>query len=129
MTKKRLPGGHLALDPEAVAAALRASGGIIAVAAANLGCSRETVYNHVEKHEVVRNAQHQGDEAITDLAEAKAVQKIKKGFWKAIEHRLNTKGRKRGYVKRTEIGGVEGGDIPLSIKLVPFTPPPEAKGE
>lgn len=116
MTKKSESSvGHRQLDPSAVAEALRASGGIVSAAAQSLRCSRQTVYMHLKKHPEVKAAQEEGDEAITDMAEVKLIKKIKDENLKAIIFRLETKGRKRGYVKRQELAGAP--DAP--IKFVP----------
>lgn len=62
-------------------------------------------------------AQEQADETITDFAEGKLVQKIRKGETKAIIFRLETKGKKRGYTKSHEVSGPDGGPIPAEFTL------------
>lgn len=113
--KSDTPVGYSQFDPADVAEALRECGGIVSLAARKLGCSRKTVYCHIKAHPEVAEAQEDGDETVTDLAESKLVKKLKEENIKAIIFRLETKGRKRGYVKRQELAGAP--DAP--IKFVP----------
>lgn len=70
--------------------------------ALNLGCTRGTIENYRDRYVAVRKALYQADETVTDNAEIQHRSLIDRGYWPAIEYRLRTKGKKRGYVERVE---------------------------
>lgn len=96
-------GRKLEYTAKQVAEALRASKGMVYVAAERLGCSHATVYNYVKRFKTVADEIERADGVITDTAEIKLVQAIHNGEPWAIRYRLSTKGRNRGYVERQEI--------------------------
>ena len=106
MTKQRYSSAE-------VIAACDDSAGVMAVVARKLGCDRATVLNYAKRYPTVRAALDQADEAATDEAESKSIELIRALYWPAIEYRLKTKGRKRGYIERTEheLTGPDGGPI------------------
>ena len=91
--------------------ACEGTAGIMALVAQKLGCDRSTVWRYAQRYVTVRDALRQADEAATDMAEAVAIKLIKAEYWPAIKHRLDTKGKDRGYAERTEITGAEGGAV------------------
>jgi hypothetical protein len=88
--------------------AITGSGGIQAVVAAKLGCDRATISLYAKRYKTVRDALDQAEEELTDLAESKHVTRIRDGYWPAIQYRLSTKGRRRGYGEQVDVtsGGV-----------------------
>ena len=96
--------------------ACEGTGGIMALVARKLGCDRVTVWRYSKRYATVRNALHQADEALTDTAEDEAGKLIKAQYWPAIQYRLKTKGKDRGYTERQEITGADGGDLSIVIK-------------
>jgi len=97
-----------------VADACEGTAGIMAQVAQKLGCDRSTVWRYAQRYKTVRDALFQADEAVTDLAEVKAIKLINAEHWPAIKHRLDTKGKDRGYAERTEITGAEGGAVSVN---------------
>jgi Bacterial regulatory protein, Fis family len=97
--------------------ALEKAKGIVSIAAEHLGCSRQAVYERMNKSKEIMAAHRHVDESVTDFAETKLMQKISQGDMRAILFRLETKGKNRGYVKRQEIDGPEGQAIPVSFTL------------
>jgi predicted transcriptional regulator len=95
-----------------VADACRGSGGIQAVVANTLGCTRATISVYAKRYKTVRNALDQAEEELTDLAESKHVKLIQGEYWPAIQYRLSTKGKRRGYTEKTEVENTE------AVKLV-----------
>lgn len=95
--------------------ACEGTGGIKALVARKLGCDRVTVWRYSKRYKTVRDALRQADEALTDVAEAKAYQLINAAYWPAIQYRLKTKGKDRGYTERQEITGADGGDLSIVI--------------
>jgi len=96
---------------EQIIEACKGTGGIKAVVAKKLHCSRETICNYAKKYITVQRALDQADQEATDLAESKFLQMINAEHWPAIKYRLATKGKDRGYTERQEITGAEGKDL------------------
>jgi AcrR family transcriptional regulator len=96
-------------EPEKVAQVLIDCGGIKAVAAKALGCSRQTIYNYIEKYEMCADAVEEGIEIVLDKAEYNLVQGIADGHEGFTKYYLNNKGARRGYGFRPEANGAIGG--------------------
>ena len=96
--------------------AIPGTGGIKALVAKKLKCGRATVGRYAQRYVTIQRALDDEDESLTDLAEAKAAKLIDVEYWPAIRFRLETKGRGRGYVQKTEteITGKDGGPIKLT---------------
>lgn len=117
MTTRPTREGTRNFRPHEVAEALTKAKGIVAVAAEILGCCRQTVNDHVLKHAEVRKAQEDARESVVDFAEGKLIQKMNQGDLRAIIFMLETQGKKRGYVKRSEMTGADGEPIPAEFTL------------
>lgn len=104
--------------PEEVAQALRDARGLVTVAAERLGCDVKTVYDHIKRSPEVARAREEADDRMLDFAEAKLYKSIQDGELKAIIFFLSTKGKKRGYVPKSELTGLGG--APLVPKNVTF---------
>lgn len=98
--------------------AIKDSGGNMSIVAKRLGCDRSTVARYAQRYVTIREALQQADEAVTDLAESKAIKLINEEYWPAIMHRLNTKGKARGYSERKELTGADGGPQEIVFKVV-----------
>lgn len=79
------------------------SGGIIATIAERLGCEWHTAKTYIEKYAETKSAYEAESESVIDLAESKLIENIQANDNTAILFYLKTKGKKRGYVERTEI--------------------------
>lgn len=88
---------------EQVVTALRATKGMVYIAAERLGCEPKTVYNYADRYVSVKDEIAKQDGVVDDTAELKLIQAIHNGEPWAIKYRLSTKGRNRGYVERSEI--------------------------
>lgn len=88
---------------EDVIEACKGSGGIQAVVAKRVGCTRTTICRYAKKYATVRQALYDADEEATDLAESKLLTLINTDYWPAIKYRLETKGKDRGYVQQTDV--------------------------
>lgn len=99
-----------------VIAALRASKGLVTVAADHLGCNPQTIRNYAKRHPTVAAALLEERERTVDLAESGLMVclTLKQGW--AIALVLKTLGKNRGYVERTEI--VTDGIDPQRERLV-----------
>ena len=97
--------------------ALEKSLGVISTAVKKVGISRGTFYNYVEADPDFKKAVQEIEEASIDFVESALLKQIKEGNTTATIFFLKTRGKKRGYVERTEITGVDGSPV---IKLVRF---------
>ena len=97
--------------------ALEKSLGVISTAVKKVGISRGTFYNYVEADPDFKKAVQEIEEASIDFVESALLKQIKEGNTTATIFFLKTRGKKRGYVERTEVTGVDGSPV---IKLVRF---------
>ena len=67
-----------------------------------LGISRKTFYEWKEKKKKLDEGLKEVDESILDWAESKLVEHINNNDLQALIFFLRTKGKKRGYVEKTE---------------------------
>ena len=67
-----------------------------------LGISRRTFYEWKEKKKKLAEGLEAADESILDFAESKLVEHIQNDDVQALIFFLRTKGKKRGYVEKTE---------------------------
>ncbi len=90
--------------------------GIKSDIARSLGCARQTVENYLVRWPDLEADLLEERDKIIDLAESKLIAAIEGGEVKAIIFALETLGKKRGYVKRIENTGNDGG--PLTVRIV-----------
>ena len=79
-----------------IAEALANAHGLVSVAAQSLGCTRKTIYNHIEKSPKVRKARDEARDASIDIAESALMKNIEKGDTTSIIFFLKTVGREQG---------------------------------
>ena len=96
---------------EEVIAAVKKNRGILALAAKELGCARQTLHNYVNRYPTVAQAVSDERESLLDLAEGSLFEQVRKGNITAIIFTLKTIGKSRGYVERQEVTGADGGAI------------------
>lgn len=123
--------------------ALRDKAGIISAAAQALGCERSTIYDRIAQDPKVAKAYEDIIETTLDHAEAglmnfifgKKAEYIKddrtgelrlvrhpiKPDLDAVKFYLRTKGKKRGYVERTELASPGGAPLP-SGRVIVYVP-------
>ena len=87
------------------------------LAARKLGCSPETVRTYMQRYPKVKQAQQDASELVNDLAEGALVKAILAGEPWAVQFRLRTKARDRGYGDKVEatVSGPESGAIPIVV--------------
>ena len=105
---------------EQIIEALEASGGFLSEAAKKLGCTWQTVRNYVNKYSTVQKALEAINEAKLDFSESKLLSQIKEGNTTAIIFHLKCKGKKRGYIERTEQEHSGPGGGPIRIQQSQF---------
>ena len=93
--------------------ALKETKGMIYLAAKRLGCDAKTIYNYRDRYPAVRAEMEQQDGEVDDAAEMVLYKAIMAGEPWAVQFRLRTKGKGRGYVERVqnEVSGPNGGPI------------------
>lgn len=85
--------------------------GNISEVAKSLNVSRTTVYEWINTDEKFKKALDDQQEALIDFAESSLLKSINNGSDTATIFFLKTKGKKRGYVERTELSGNDGKDL------------------
>lgn len=80
--------------------AIQLSRGMVATAARNLGCNRQTIYNRAKESEAVADAIEEAREITLDTAETKLFELIQEKNLGAICFLLKCLGKKRGYIER-----------------------------
>lgn len=76
--------------------------GIISYACDNVGIARKTFYQWYEKDQKFKEKVDEINEAVVDRVESKLLNLINNEDSNAIIFYLKTKGKKRGYVEKTE---------------------------
>lgn len=94
---------EVSIRKKAMLAALEKSLGVVTTACKAIGISRETHYSWLEKDEKYKEAVNELDNIALDFAETKLHSNISKGSDTAIIFYLKTKGKKRGYIEKSEI--------------------------
>lgn len=100
--------------------ALKATKGMVYLAADRLGCDPKTIYNYRDRYPAVRAVMEAEDGKIDDVAEMKLYQALIAGESWAVQFRLRTKGRNRGYSERKEITGKDGGDLAITVQSTDY---------
>ena len=93
-----------------VIAAIRDARGIKATAAANLGCTRQTIDNYISGSPAIAAAYREARDTLLDHAESQLVAKVDQGEWPAIRFLLVTLGKDRGFTERAELQTFTPGD-------------------
>ena len=83
--------------------ALRKSLGIVSTACKSVGIERCTHYNWLKADQNYASAVSELDNVVLDFAESQLHKKISEGETTAIIFLLKCKGKRRGYVEKTEV--------------------------
>jgi hypothetical protein len=103
--------GDSRLTVEAVISTLNKMGGLKTATAEALGVSRSTLYRFLDAHPEIEEALTDIDEQIKDLAESKMLTLLRAGDAQTVRWYLETKAKDRGYTRRVENVGKDGGPI------------------
>jgi hypothetical protein len=103
---------------EALHQAIKGSGGIIGVIAKKAGVCRESIYRWRKESKQLEQWIQEEREGVLDLAEVKLIKLIEKEDGPSVRFYLQTMGKNRGYVKRTELEG----EIETKGQVVVFIP-------
>ena len=91
--------------------AIKKNGGAVYLAARELGCAPNTIYNRMKKTPALKQAVEDARGEVVDYAEQKLRLAILNGEPWAIAMALKTIGKHRGYVERQEVTGADGGAV------------------
>lgn len=92
--------------------------GNIASVARSLGCTRQTIYNHIKKHPTLQQALDDARQTMLDNAESVLYNKVVTGDTTALIFFLKTQGKSRGYTERQEVTGANG--EPMKIRFIDY---------
>ena len=87
---------------EHVAQAVTEAKGILTIAAQNLGCSKSTVYEYLERYPSLKGVLSDARESAIDFAESALFKAIEGGNVTAMIFYLKTQAKHRGYSERPE---------------------------
>ena len=99
--------------------AAKESGGVQAVIAKRLGVQRSTITMFLKKHPEMKEVLEREREEIIDVAEKELFTAVKEAKRWAVEKILDTLGKDRGYVEKTEIENTHKGE---DFKLIIHPP-------
>lgn len=85
--------------------------GVVTTACNAVGINRRSHYDWMEVDTEYRKAVEELNELVVDFAESHLHKRIKEGDTIATIFFLKTKGKKRGYVERTEVTGADGKEL------------------
>jgi hypothetical protein len=88
---------------EQVIDALKATRGLVYLAAQRLGCDPDTIMNYCKRYPEVEAAKHDARGALLDMAEARLFVAVANDQPWAIAFALKTIGRSRGYGERVDL--------------------------
>jgi aspartate ammonia-lyase len=97
--------------------ALEKSFGIVTTACRTIGIGRTQFYQWLKDDAEFKKKVNDLQNVTLDMAESQLHKQILKGNTTATIFYLKTKGKKRGYVERQEITGVDGENV-FSIKII-----------
>ena len=106
------------IKKESILKALERSLGVVSVACANADIPRSTFYKWCREDKEFEKAVRDIDNIALDFVESQLHSQIKDGNTSATIFFLKTKGKKRGYIERSEVS--LSTDDRISIELVPF---------
>jgi hypothetical protein len=91
--------------------ALESKMGVVTTACKAVGINRRLHYDWLERDAEYRKAVEELDNVSLDFAESQLFKQIHDGEVASTIFYLKTKGKKRGYIERTEVTGKDGRDL------------------
>jgi hypothetical protein len=104
------------IKKEAILQALENSLGVVTVACKKTDTPRSTYYKWLKEDEEFAQAVKEIENVALDFAESQLHTQIKDGSTSATIFYLKTKGKKRGYIERSELD-LTSGDEPIKINV------------
>ena len=107
-----------AIATESIIDALKATNGLVSLAARRLGCSPEAIYKRAKQTQSIQQAIDGSRVELVDHAELALRRAILQGEPWAVALTLKTLGKSRGYVERQEVTGADGGPQEHTLTIV-----------
>ena len=104
------------LNPESILKALESSLGVVTVACKSADVPRSTYYKWLNEDEKFAEAVKDIENIALDFGESQLHKQIGDGNTSATIFFLKTKGKKRGYIERSELD-LTSGDEPIKINV------------
>ena len=104
------------IKKEAILQALENSLGVVTVACKKTDTPRSTYYKWLKEDKEFAQAVKEIENVALDFAESQLHTQIKDGSTSATIFYLKTKGKKRGYIERSELD-LTSGDEPIKINV------------
>ena len=95
--------------------AVKATNGMVYLAARQLGCSPQAIYKRMTKSHIIKQAVDDSRGELIDISEQKLRIAVLNGEPWAIALTLKTIGKHRGYVERQEVTGADGDKIVIKV--------------
>jgi hypothetical protein len=96
--------------------ALRASRGMVFLAAEKLGCSEATIRRYINRHDELKQVLREERGKMTDVAESALAKAIIEGQAWAVQFYLKTQGKNRGFTERHEVVGLTEEQVDAAIE-------------
>ena len=103
---------------KAIIESLEKSLGVVTTACKNVGIGRTIFYEWLKEDEAFAKEVSEIDQVAIDFAESQLHKQIAEGSTAATIFYLKTKGKKRGYVERQEITGIDGMPTNFQIEII-----------
>lgn len=110
---KKEKGGYRHYKNAEIIEALKATGGLVYMAARKLGCDPSTIHIRAKASPEIREAIDNARGDMLDMAEHELKKAVRGGDMTAVIFTLKTIGKHRGYVERVEQTGANGGAIEI----------------
>ena len=106
------------VSKERMISALEKNGGLITLTARTLGISRQAIHKRIADCDDLREKLQEIRALDLDISEAELRKAIRDGHGWAVKFILQSLGRDRGYVTRSETTGPDGGPVQLDFTNV-----------
>jgi hypothetical protein len=104
------------IKKEAVLEALEKSLGVVTTAVKSVGIARSTFYKWLKEDETFAKEVKDIENIALDFAESQLHSQMKDGNTSATIFYLKTKGKRRGYIEKSELD-ITSGDEPITIEF------------
>lgn len=103
-----------------VAEAIKKSKGILTSAATQLGCTRNTVVNYINRYPTVKVVYDETNETTIDFVESRLLKNIDNGDTTAMIFYLKCKAKARGYIDKIEVEHGGKGTDAINIRFIDY---------
>lgn len=98
--------------------AIKATKGMVYLAARQIGCAPNTIYNYAKRHPSIQKAIDEERGVFLDTTELALARAVQQGEGWAVCFALKTLGKGRGYVERKEVEHSTDPDKPMVMTVI-----------